>query len=287
MEDSCRLLGPVSLTIQTLMGILVLLVLLLKRNVESPRRKLFVWIYDITKQIGGSMAIHMINIMISVWKRKSSDGFIRFLLMQDNDDSDNDQCDWYFVNLLMDTTVGIPLLWIILKWLEKMAHYLKISNVNSGNYYNEFSHHPMFSAFLKQFIVFLLGLIIMKISIFIILNNWENVAYWFANLILGWSDYWPNLQIFLIMFVAPLILNILQYYCIDNIIKLHNIDVNNLDNFEATDECVLTISNNSFNTIEAGNNSEINNSVNTSDSDYTNMKKNNTNFKNSNYGSIV
>lgn len=269
------------------MGILVLLVLLLKRNVESPRRKLIVWIYDITKQIGGSISIHMINIMISIWKRKSSMTLLIYSILgqkivgEDND-SDNDQCDWYFVNLLMDTTVGIPLLWIILKWLEKMAHFCQISNVNSGSYYNEMNHHPMFSAFLKQFVVFLLGLIIMKIGIYIILNNWENLAYWFANLILGWSDHWPNLQIFLVMFVAPLILNILQYYCIDNIIKLHNIDMNNLDNFENTDDCLLTVS-------SGGNEyggSEVTNSVDTSDSDYINITKN-LKLKNSNYGSIV
>ena len=237
---TCQLLGPVSLVIQFLMGILVAIVLLIKREYEHPRRKLIVWSYDTGKQIGGSLSIHFINLGLSIIKKKRH-AIIRFLLFQTYDsktsDDEDEQCDWYFLNLLMDTTLGIPILWLILTLMQRTLRHFKIQNVESGNYYlvsdeGSEDRRPHFRAFLKQLIVFITGLIIMKIFIFLILNYFEDLAYWFANLTLGWADKWPNFQVFLVMFVSPVLLNCFQYCCIDNIIKLHDIDYNNIDNFE-------------------------------------------------------
>ncbi|KAG0671528.1 hypothetical protein C6P45_000360 [Maudiozyma exigua] len=237
---TCQLLGPVSLVIQFLMGILVVIVLLIKREYELPRRKLIVWSYDTGKQIGGSLSIHFINLGLSIIKKKRH-AIIGYLLFQTYDsngsDDEDDQCDWYFLNLLMDTTLGIPILWLILSFMQRTLRYFKIQNVESGNYYlvsdeGSVDRRPHFRAFLKQLIVFITGLIIMKIFIFLILNYFEDLAYWFANLTLGWADKWPNFQVFLVMFVSPVLLNCFQYCCIDNIIKLHDIDYNNIDNFE-------------------------------------------------------
>ncbi|GMM56912.1 hypothetical protein DAKH74_035280 [Maudiozyma humilis] len=241
---TCQLLGPVSLVIQFLMGILVVIVLLIKREYEHPRRRLIVWSYDTGKQIGGSLSIHFINLALSVVKRKR--GAIVALLVavvqghygggSPADSGDDEQCDWYFLNLLLDTTIGIPILWVILKGLNAVLQHFKVKNVESGNYFaddDKNTHQkPMFTAFLKQLLVFVVGLVLMKACIFLILNYFEDAAYWFANLILGWADKWPNFQVFLVMFVSPVLLNCFQYCCIDNIIKLHAINYNNLDSFE-------------------------------------------------------
>ncbi|SMN22119.1 similar to Saccharomyces cerevisiae YPL162C Putative protein of unknown function [Maudiozyma saulgeensis] len=243
---TCQLLGPVSLVIQILMGILVVIVLLIKREYEHPRRKLIVWCYDTGKQIGGSLSIHFINLGLSIIKRKRQT-IIGILLrektiynllepLDDDDDGDGDQCDWYFLNLLLDTTFGIPILWLALKFLQRILSYFKIQNVESGNYYladdKSTQKKILFSAFLRQLLVFVTGLIIMKFFVFLFLNFFEDAAYWFANIILGWADKWPNFQVFLVMFVSPVLLNCFQYCCIDNIIKLHSADYNNIDNFE-------------------------------------------------------
>lgn len=240
--ETCKLLGPVSLVIQLLMGILVVLVLLLKRNYEHPRRKMIVWCYDISKQLGGSLGIHFLNLGLSVIKRKHKSNHALMNLLGftnggNNNDVDDDQCDWYFLNLLLDTTIGIPILWVALHGLESLLHHFNIENVQSGNYFpkkspNKEGKKPMFSAFLKQLALFITGLAFMKFWIFVILNYFEDVAYKFAELILGWSDPWPNFQVFLIMFVCPILLNCFQYCCVDNIIKLHRLQRNNIENFE-------------------------------------------------------
>ncbi|EJS41400.1 YPL162C [Saccharomyces arboricola H-6] len=234
-KDTCQLLGPVSLFVQTLMGMTAVAVLLIKRNYEHPRRKMIVWSYDIGKQIIGSLGIHFLNLGISILKRR------RKLLFSagTSGDDDEDQCDWYFLNLLLDTTVGIPILWLCLYVIESVLKSLHIQNIESGNYFPSKTirnrpRTPLFSAFLKQLHIFIIGLGVMKVCVFLILNYLEDWAYWFADLILGWSDSWPNLQVFLVMFVFPILLNCFQYFCVDNVIKLptESLTLTNAENFE-------------------------------------------------------
>lgn len=249
----CQLLGPASIIIQSIMGVLIIMVLLLKRTYETPKRKLRIWLYDIIKQLGGSLVIHLLNIMLSLWKHDGMN-----MCRKRDGNSEEDECDWYFVNLLMDTTLGIPILYYILHWIESIGTYCHIENIKSGDYFtttptnedetthlecgfdkNHHSHrHPQFQAFLKQFGIFIMALIIMKFIIYMILNYMEPLAYLIANLVIGWSDPWPNFQVFLVMFVCPVLLNCFQYVCVDNIIKLHDTNVNSLnwDSFEPTIE---------------------------------------------------
>ncbi|CCE89963.1 uncharacterized protein TDEL_0A06310 [Torulaspora delbrueckii] len=237
-DDTCQLLGPVSIVIQVLMGTAAVASLLIKRNHEHPRRKMIVWMYDVAKQISGALGIHFINLALSVVKRGGPRMF------NGNDNDDDSECDWYFLNLLLDTTIGIPILWASLTIIESILGYFKITNIESGNYFsrikdeneNEITNErrPMFIAFLKQLCVFTGALALMKLCIFLILNYFEIGAYWFADLMLGWSDKWPNFQVFLVMFVCPIVLNCFQYFCVDNIIKLptNGVNLGNVENFE-------------------------------------------------------
>lgn len=232
-KETCQLLGPASLFVQFVMGVSALGLLVFKRNYEHPKRKLDVWLFDIGKQVIGALGIHFINVGISVIKKHKENKKRYSTGGNDNDNGSEDQCDWYFLNLLLDTTVGIPILWLALHSLTKLFQYFNIKNVESGNYFPEDtldrpnSSKPLASAFLKQLCIFICGLVIMKICIYLILNYFEDLAYWFANLILAWSDPWPDVQIILVMFVFPVLLNCFQYFCVDNVIKLHLDSLNN------------------------------------------------------------
>lgn len=239
-EESCQLLGPISILIQLFMGVLAVGVLLLKRNYEYPKRTWVVWFYDLGKQVIGALCIHFLNVLISLLK---SQQVCKFWVLSDHDDV---QCDWYFMNLLMDTTVGIPMIWVLLRLINRLMCYLNVSNIESGNYYPSSpasgpyygcasaEKRPLFTAFIKQLLVFITSLCFMKLCIYIILDYFSSAAYVFANLILSWSDPWPNFQVFLVMFVAPVTLNCFQYLCIDNIIKLpsKNLEHQNSETFD-------------------------------------------------------
>lgn len=229
--DTCQLLGPTSIVIQLAMAVAIIAGLLAKRNHEHPRRKMVVWAYDVGKQMIGALGIHFVNLALGLWQQRGA------LFTNTQDDG---QCDWYFLNLLCDTTVGIPVLWLVLVVIQNILLRFQVENIESGNYFPSTRiqaadrRTPLFSAFLKQLLVFCFGLTIMKFAVYELLKHFEDGAFWFANLLLGWCDRWPNFQVFLIMFVCPVALNFFQYFCVDNIIKLPTDCVNSsgVENFE-------------------------------------------------------
>ncbi|SCU95853.1 LAMI_0F04082g1_1 [Lachancea mirantina] len=239
-DGSCQLLGSVSLIIQGFMGATAIGGLLIKRQYERPRRTWTVWTYDIGKQVLGSLGTHFLNLIASILLKRGKKVLLMFLENAPNTGGD-DQCDLYFLNLLMDTTVGIPILWFVLHYTESVLLSLGVKNIKSGKYYVEDDpmdlelentpppghlerntpEGPLFSAFLKQLAVFIWGLVCMKLALFLLLVYFKDLANWFADFVLGWSDPWPNFQVFLVMFAFPVVLNLLQYFCVDSIIKLH------------------------------------------------------------------
>ncbi|AMD21143.1 HEL138Wp [Eremothecium sinecaudum] len=228
--ESCKLLGPVSLLTQFFVGVVALGLLLLKREYQRPKRPWAVWKFDVAKQITGALGVHLFNVLTSVSDAPLPNSKMAFSREDDHGDK---QCLWYFANLLMDTTVGVPIIWFWLKLIHYLLGFFNISNIESGNYYPEYEYSPgvdseqnktpskpLYSAFFKQLLIFITGLSLTKLCTFIILYYFEGVAYWFSNLILGWSDPWPNFQIFIIMFIAPAVLNAFQWFFTDSIIML-------------------------------------------------------------------
>ena len=69
---------------------------------------------DISKQGLATMFIHFLNL------------FIAFMMTKQNEE---DSCLWYLINILLDTTFGIILIWLLIKIVNTLAHK-KNMNVN-------------------------------------------------------------------------------------------------------------------------------------------------------------
>jgi hypothetical protein len=54
-DGTCELLGPPALIVQGLMGIMVILTLVYKRQREKPKRKWRIWMFDVSKQLVGEL----------------------------------------------------------------------------------------------------------------------------------------------------------------------------------------------------------------------------------------
>ncbi|CCH45068.1 Vacuolar membrane protein [Wickerhamomyces ciferrii] len=211
-DQECELLGPVSILIQSLLGLIAVSSLLLKRSYEHPRRPWRVWFFDVSKQVFGALGIHLLNLTVSLLKSR------RLLLALSDNGGDDDgetgnQCDWYFLNLLMDTTIGVPILWFCLFFIYQVCEILGIKDIESGNY----GKPPRIVPYLKQLTIFFLAVVLMKGIIYLLL--YIPIFIMYADWVLSWTDGFPNLQIFLVMLVFPTLLNCFQYYVIDNIIK--------------------------------------------------------------------
>jgi hypothetical protein len=87
-------------------------------------------------------------------------------------------------------------------------------SIRSGNY----GHPPRATWWLKQSLIYFLGLLGMKLCVFAIFALLPWIA-WVGDWALRWTEGSEALQIAFVMFVFPLVMNALQYWIIDGFIK--------------------------------------------------------------------
>lgn len=94
-SGECQLLGPFSLLIQAALGGLALLSLVYKRWKERPQRPLKIWAFDVSKQVFGSVMLHLANLLLSMF---SAGHFEIRQQYQPN------PCSFYLLNLGIDVS---------------------------------------------------------------------------------------------------------------------------------------------------------------------------------------
>ncbi|KAI3329310.1 hypothetical protein HD806DRAFT_519526 [Xylariaceae sp. AK1471] len=226
-EGECRLLGPFALLVQLGLGGLALLSLVYKRWRERPQRPLKIWFFDVSKQVFGSVLVHVANIFMSMLTSgrfsikldPTSVQTAARLLRREDDPYVPNPCSFYLLNLAIDTTIGIPILIVLLRVTTSLIAYTPWGkpheSIQSGNYGNP----PNAWWWLKQSVIYFCGLFGMKICVllvFLILPWISRVGDW----ALKWTEGNERLQLVFVMMLFPLIMNIIQYYIIDSFIKM-------------------------------------------------------------------
>ncbi|EIW61555.1 uncharacterized protein TRAVEDRAFT_118048 [Trametes versicolor FP-101664 SS1] len=197
---SCRLLGPTALIVQGLMGVLVILSLVYKRHRESPKRPWRIWIFDVSKQVIGQMFVHGVNVLISDVVAHVSSG---------------NACVLYFLNILLDTTFGVGIIYLVLHvttYLFTVKCHLK--GFETGVY----GTPPRITYWLRQSAVYVFALTTMKllvVALFAALPIIFDAAEWLLTF-LGPSD---AAQVIFTMGLFPIMMNVIQFWLIDSIVK--------------------------------------------------------------------
>ncbi|KFY39358.1 hypothetical protein V495_05998 [Pseudogymnoascus sp. VKM F-4514 (FW-929)] len=221
-NGECELLGPFALLVQLALGGLALLALVFKRWRERPQRPVKVWAFDVSKQVVGSVLLHAANLVMSML---SSGRFSMKVedVIEARDETgrasgEPNPCSFYFLNLLIDTTLGIPILIFFLHLLTRLFLLTTLGeppqSIESGNY----GTPPRATWWAKQSLIYFLGLLGMKfivLLIFIFLPWISHVGDW----ALRWTEGNEKLQVFFVMLFFPVVMNATQYYIIDTFIK--------------------------------------------------------------------
>ena len=222
-NGECKLLGPFAILIQSALGALALLSLVFKRWRERPQRPLKIWSFDVSKQVVGSILLHLANLLMSM----ISSGQIEQSIAQAaantfaadvTDVYQPNPCSFYLLNLAIDTTIGIPILIGILKILTIGASYTPLANPKESIESGHYGTPPRATWWLKQCLIYFLGLLGMKACVFLIFH----LCPWLGRVgdwALRWTEGNEALQIAFVMLIFPLIMNALQYYIIDTFIK--------------------------------------------------------------------
>ncbi|KAF2478177.1 uncharacterized protein BDR25DRAFT_250806 [Lindgomyces ingoldianus] len=225
VEDNgeCHLLGSYALIVQGALGLLAVSSLVYKRWRETPRRPIKIWFFDVSKQVFGSVLLHLANILMSMLSSGTFDVAAKTKATpqyagQDDEGKQPNPCSFYLLNITIDTTIGIPILVLLLKLLHRAFLLTPLASppesIRSGNY----GHPPRATWWLKQSIIYFLGLFGMKLCVFIIFQLLPWIA-WVGDWALRWTEGNEAIQITFVMFVFPLIMNAIQYWIIDGFIK--------------------------------------------------------------------
>lgn len=222
-DDKCELLGPFALFVQGVMGVLVVGSLVWKRYHEYPNRRPWkIWLFDVSKQVIGASFVHILNLFISIISKLAP----KILSMESAASGDDDgvvnamkkivdnPCDYYFLNLLFDTTVGIPILYMFILLITGLGGKLQIQGLQSG----EYGSPPRWASYMRQLVIYLVALGLMKIGIYLTMVMFPvlvTIAIWMLSRL----DKYPNVQEGFVLLVFPLIMNVFQYYIVDNLIQ--------------------------------------------------------------------
>lgn len=109
-HGKCELLGNFALFVQLALGALALLVLVFKRWRERPQRPLKVWAFDVSKQVVGSILLHIANLLMSMLSSGQlsvdvAEAVAEAAVSSQTQEEDN-PCSFYFLNLLIDVSVS-------------------------------------------------------------------------------------------------------------------------------------------------------------------------------------
>jgi len=207
----CQLLGSFAILVQAALGVLALSSLVFKRWRERPQRPVKVWAFDASKQVVGSALLHLANLFMSMF----SSGQLQYTATSKYKPN---PCSFYLLNLGIDTTLGIPILIFILRILTALIHLTPIANppesIESGNY----GSPPRYWWWLKQCMIYFLGLIGMKSCVFVVFQLFPWIVK-VGDWALRWTEGNEAVQIAFVMLIFPLIMNAMQYYIIDTFIK--------------------------------------------------------------------
>ncbi|RAL66201.1 hypothetical protein DID88_005873 [Monilinia fructigena] len=222
-NGECQLLGNFAIFVQGALGLLAVMALVYKRWRERPQRPMKIWFFDVSKQVVGSVLVHIANLLMSMlssgqFSIKLDAGSVTTRMVNDEGQYKPNPCSFYLLNLAIDTTIGIPILIFLLRILTALFVMTPFGSppesIESGNY----GRPPKAFWWFKQSIIYFIGLMGMKICvliIFLVLPWISRIGDW----ALRWTEGDTALQVIFVMLIFPVIMNATQYYIIDSFIK--------------------------------------------------------------------
>jgi len=202
---TCTLIpGLFGILVQGLLFCVCVGILVFKKWREGPVRTWTTFLLDSSKQLIGAFWIHILNLLGS---RLFSD-------------YDGNECEWYWINIMLDTTIGVGIEYLVLLGLTQAIARCcgQHSDLNSGQYRGP-NGDVLPHKYLKQLAVWILVVTIMKGFMAVLMaaahSLWISLASWFLQPVSGNSE----VELVLIMIITPLLMNAFQFWVVDNIIK--------------------------------------------------------------------
>jgi len=209
MAGGCEVLpGFFGLFVQAIAGLCCIGTLIFKKYREQSERTWFEFGLDSTKLLCGAVWVHTMNLVFAEnLESKLATG---------------DQCDWYWINVMLDVIFGVSIEYFLLVKLTAMIQCLlgpqRAQDFESGSY-KDLQGHIMYDRFFKQLAVWLVVVTGMKLSVLLIMVLFPASLEAMASYVLSPVNGHPDLKLIVVMILTPVTVNSLQLWLVDNIIK--------------------------------------------------------------------
>ncbi|KAK5131203.1 hypothetical protein LTR08_001228 [Meristemomyces frigidus] len=232
-QAECHLLGPFALLVQAALGGVAILSLVWKRYFETSKRPWKIFFFDVSKQVFGSMLTHALNLAMSMLGSVdviNAAATVAAELEKDIEagaagDGEGlrvpNPCSFYLLNLGIDTTIGIPVLYILLKILHALFLHTPLARPRESIKSGYYGHPPRATWWIKQSLLYFMGLVGMKIFVFFLFAAMPWLP-WVGDWALRWTKGNEAVEVVFVMFVFPLVMNVVQYWIIDSFIMERN-----------------------------------------------------------------
>lgn len=207
---ACELLGKFGSFgwwVQGFLAFVCFLSLVGKRFTDKVRRPWKVWFFDTSKQGFQGVTVHLLNIGLA-W------GFGKFL------DTEADACNWYWINLTLDCTVGVAALYVELAMLRGIYRSRCVGRPELAKT-GEYGNPPAFRMFARQLLDWQLLVVCQKLLMMVLVLEFSDFMASFADTLLGWLDPYPRGKLIVVMVVSPLVMNVFALWTADSFLQAH------------------------------------------------------------------
>jgi len=177
---------------------------------ETPKRKLRIWWLDVLKQGLGASYAHVLNMVIAAVLSGSStaSGYAHSL---------QDQCAWYGMGYLLDTTLGLFLAIVLLKALDIVANQQNWTTLKHSGVYGEGIRQ-----WTHQVLAWMAILSIVKIVLYGVMTWASRPLAWIGSILFRpLQAIHVHLELVFVMIVLPGILNVIYFWIADSYLKAH------------------------------------------------------------------
>jgi len=214
----CKLVGVLGLTLQGIVAALYGSILLGKYGLERSEqlqeaRPFWVFAMDCSKQVMGAAWIHVLNLVFAgVLAKVSSRG---------------DECVWFWLNLMLDTTIGVLTEYILLQGINglivamcKLCRNPHYANdwIESGDYFDKQQRFRPQRYFKQLFVWVVLIVSLMKASMVGLMLIFNEHLERLAEFALQPCMDNETTKLIVVSIITPGIMNAFQFWVVDNII---------------------------------------------------------------------
>ena len=195
-----------TVAVQLTLAIAAIASLWIKRLREHPQRTLITWFFDVSKQGFGACYAHVMNMFIAA-------------VISENIRGENvleDQCAWYGLSYLIDTTFGLLLAILGLQAIERLANIYQWKPLqHSGVYVGDTAWYH----WSIQVVSWIVILTITKFIIYLFMWIFSSQLAWIGSTLFAPFSGYKHFELLFVMIFFPGILNVIYFWIADSYLK--------------------------------------------------------------------